>query len=323
MNEFVTVLGAVVPVFGIMVAGLMLRRLGWLTEAADQSLLRVSINLLMPALIFDSVLGNAALRRPENLVLPPLVGSVMVMVGISVAWLAARLLGIGTEREQRTFALTTGLQNYVYISLPLTVLLFDSGTTGVLLVHNVGVEMILWTVGVAVLSGGRLGSNWRKIINPPLVALVLGVVLNFAGLRFSVPGMVLMGGRMILTAVHLLGQCAIPVALLLTGAIIADHFNEIHGGRAIRVVVSAVLLRLGLMPVLFLLVARFLPCSIELKRVIVIEGAVSSAMFPIVMAKHYGGDTRTAIQVVMGTTFAGLVMIPLWIRLGGQVVGLW
>ena len=77
------------------------------------------------------------------------------------------------------------------------------------------------------------------------------------------------------------------------------------------------------MPVLFLLVARFLPCSIELKRVIVIEGAMSSAMFPIVMAKHYGGDTRTAIQVVMGTTFAGLVMIPLWIRLGGQVVGLW
>jgi predicted permease len=60
-----------------------------------------------------------------------------------------------------------------------------------------------------------------------------------------------------------------------------------------------------------------------LKRVIVLEGAMSSAVFPIVMAKHYGGDTRTAIQVAMGTTFAGLVMIPLWIRLGGQVVGLW
>ena len=42
------VLGAVVPLFGIALVGLVIRRLNWLTEEADQSLLRVNINLLYP-----------------------------------------------------------------------------------------------------------------------------------------------------------------------------------------------------------------------------------------------------------------------------------
>ena len=64
MNEFLTVLTAVLPVFGIMGVGFWLRRMGWLSADADQSLMRLTINLLLPSLIFDSVLGNAALRRP-------------------------------------------------------------------------------------------------------------------------------------------------------------------------------------------------------------------------------------------------------------------
>ena len=88
-------------------------------------------------------------------------------------------------------------------------------------------------------------------------------------------------------------------------------------------VAVASLVRLGIMPVLFLLLAKFLPCSLELKRVIVLQGAMSSAVLPIVLTKHYGGDARTALQVALGTSLVGLVTIPLWIRLGGHFAGLW
>jgi len=48
MTEFLIVLGVVLPVFGIALVGLIIRRLNWLTEQADQSLLRVNISLLYP-----------------------------------------------------------------------------------------------------------------------------------------------------------------------------------------------------------------------------------------------------------------------------------
>lgn len=321
MNASWTVLGAVLPVFGIMVAGFGLRRIQWLTAEADQSLLRLCVNLLLPALIFESVLGNAALRRPENLLLPPLVGVATVLAGIGLAWLAARFTGLETAGERRTFALTTGLQNYGYIPIPLCILLFDPGTVGVLLVYNVGAEITLWTAGVAVLSGRGFRGGWRRIINAPLVALVLALLLNGLGHFLFIPEPLLAAGKVPMTAVHWLGQSSIPVALLMIGALVADYLPELRGGRLFRVVVLSILVRLVALPVLFLLLAKYLPCSVELKRVLVVEGAMSSAMLPVALAKHYGGDPRTALQVVLGTSLAGLVTIPLWIHLGGKFIG--
>jgi predicted permease len=322
VNESLTVLTAVLPVFGIMVIGLWLRRRDWLTADADQSLMRVTVNLLLPSLIFDSVLGNAALRRPENLLLPPLLGFGMMALGVGVAYLFAPLTGLTQPRERRTFAFLAGLQNYAYLTIPLCITLFDAGTTGVLFVHNVGTEIAMWTLGVAVVSGGGLASNWKKFLNAPLAALLLALGLNFLGQHFTPPGPVLFAGKMILTVIHWFGQSAIPMALLLIGAIVADHLGEARGGRAGRVVAVAALVRLGLLPILFLLLAKFLPCSIELKRVLVLQGAMPSAVLPIVIAKHFGGDARTAIQVALGTSLLGLVTIPLWIRFGEYFAGL-
>lgn len=323
MNEFLTVLAAVLPVFGIMGIGLWLRLRDWLTADADQSLMRLVINLLIPCLIFHSVLGNPALRRPENLLLPPLVGFGMVMVGVAVARAFARAAGLRTKPEQRTFAFLAGLQNYSYLTIPLCLSLFDASTTGVLFVHNVGTEMAMWTVGMAALTGGALGGGWKKIFNAPLIALLLALALNFLGMFFTPPAAVAGVGQVFLTVVLWLGQSAIPLALLLIGAIVADHLESVHGGQAPRVVSVAVLVRLGIMPVLFLLLAKLLPCSIELKRVLVLQGAMPSAVLPVVLAKHSGGDARTALQVVLGTSLAGLITIPLWIHFGGHLIGLW
>jgi predicted permease len=323
VNEFFTVLTTVLPVFGIMGIGFGLRRRGWLSANADQSLMRVIINLLVPSLIFDSVLGNAALSRPENLLLPPLAGFGMVSIGIGVARLFAPLAGMQTKPEQRTFAFLAGLQNYAFLTIPLCFSLFGTGTTGVLFVHNVGAEMAMWTVGVAVLTGSGFSGGWKKVLNAPLAALLLALVFNFWGAMFAPPASVVFGGKLILPAVHWLGQSAIPMALLIIGAIVADHLDEAHGGKAAQVVSIAALVRLGVMPVLFLLLAKYLPCSIELKRVLVLQGAMPSAVMPIVLTKHYGGDARTALRVALGTSIVGLVTIPLWIRFGGQIAGLW
>lgn len=323
MDVYTNLFSAILPVFGLMGLGFLLRRWQWLTEEADQSLLRLCVKVLLPALIFESVLGNDALRRPENLLLPPLVAVVMVLIGIALAALAARFAGLETPGERRTFALTAGLQNYGYIPLPLCLLLFDPGTVGVLLVHNVGVEIVLWTLGVAVLSGGGWRDGWKRVINAPLLALVLALILNAIGQHVAPSENILAAGHIIMTAVHWLGQCAVPLALLMIGAVIADHLPELRGGQFTRVVVMAIAVRLLAMPVLFVLLARYLPCSLELKRVIVVQGAMSAAVLPIALTKHYGGDPRTALLVVLGTSLAGLATIPLWIRWGGHFAGLW
>jgi len=167
---------------------------------------------------------------------------------------------------------------------------------------------------VAVLTGQRIGRDWWKILNAPLVAIVLAIVLNTVGWETFIPSVVL-------TGIHWLGECAVPMALILIGAIIADHLHEFHSASGWRVIGMAVLLRIGILPVLFLLAAKYLPASVELKRVIVLQAAMPAAVFPIILARHYGGDPPTAMRVVIGTSVVGLVTIPLWIRFGMHFVG--
>lgn len=315
MSEFQTVLSAVLPVFGIIGVGLLIRKLNWLTEEADQSLLRVNINLLLPCLILDSTLGNPALAHWQNLLFGPLVGFGTVALGMALAAVARPLHGLRDPRAARTFAVSVGIYNYGYVPIPLALLLFDKQTVGVLMVLMVGVETALWTLGVMGLTGHRPGKDWRKIVNAPLIAIALALTLNTLGWNAALP-------QALLTGIHWLGQCAIPMALILIGAVVADHVHEFHSQSGWRVLGTAVLLRMGLLPLAFLLLARYLPASTELKRVIVIEAAMPAAVFPIVMARHYGGDAATALRVVFSTSLVSLITIPLWIRFGLKFAGL-
>lgn len=315
VHESLTVLSAVLPVFGLVVVGFVVRKLNWLTEEADQSWMRVNVNLLLPALILDSTLGNPALAHINTVILAPVLGYALAGGGMLLAFAASRFAGCADEKSARTFGVAAGLQNYSYVPIPLALLLFGQETVGVVCMFVVGVEAAMWTVGVAVMTGAGVGRDWRNVVNAPLIAIVVALALNAVGAQSHIPGPVN-------TMMHWLAECAVPSALLLIGAVVADHLHEFHTPRAARMIVAAVVFRLGLMPWLFLLAAKFLPMSPELRRVLVIEAAMVSAVFPIAMAKHYGGHPPTALRVVLSTSVVGLVTIPLWIRFGLKFVGL-
>jgi len=308
MDEFDTAFRAVIPLFGVTLIGALIRKLNWLTEEADRSLLRVIVNLLLPCLIFDTALGNPALGEIHNLIVAPLLGFGTAALGMLIALGAGALHGLKERSQQRSFALGVGLYNYSYLAVPLAMLLFGKETTGVLFVFNVGVEMCMWTLGVMLLAGGHTGA-WRRILNGPMIAIIAAILVNATGLLPHFPDTAH-------TAVHWLGQCAIPMALIVIGAIIADYFGEFNPRSGWRVVTAAVLLRLGILPSLFLLLIKLLPLSPELKRVLIVQAAMPSAVMPIVLSRLYNGDPPTAIRVVIGTSVLGLITIPLWLRFG-------
>ncbi|MEP6669994.1 MAG: AEC family transporter [Chthoniobacter sp.] len=314
MSEYLPLLAAVAPVFVIITIGWLIRRIGWLTEEADASLLRVIVNLLYPCLILDTILGNRALEKAGNVLLAPVAGFTTVVLGYAVSYFAAPLFGAGEPRQRRTFAFTTGIYNYGYLALPIAQTRFGPETSGVLFIHNVGVEIALWTVGIMVISGAARGGGWRKILNGPVLAIVSAATLHFAGARSWMPGVAM-------SAIHSLGATAIPLGVILTGATFADHMRDLSTGSRGLTTFGACLLRLGLLPLCMLALARWLPCPIELRHVIVIQAAMPCGMIPVILAKHYGGDPAAALRIILYTSAIGLLTIPFWLQLGLRWIG--
>lgn len=315
MSSYVQLFTIVLPVFLVVVLGVLLRRYGWVREEAEESLFNFVIKVATPCLIFDSVAKNAALREPANLLMAPLAGFTLTLLGIGIAWLVARGLGLHVGTGLRTFALTVGIANYGYLPLPISDAMFGLEARGVLLVHNVGVEAAIWTGGVLVISGLSPRAGWRKLLNVPLFSLIIALTMNLTGLTPFVPAPVL-------TAIQWVGMTMIPLGLVMTGVSIQPHLGDPGKLFSPRISLGACLVRLLLLPVVFLAVAKFAPFTVELKRVIVLQAAMPTAVISIIIARVYGGQPLTAVQIVLVTTTLALFSIPFWIQTGLVWLGL-
>ena len=299
----------ILPVFALIAVGVALRRSHWIEGAAETSMIRLAVQVCMPCLIFDTIVGNTSLREPANLLLPPLAGFATTVTGIGVAYLIARVIGLSKGTGLRTFALSAGLCNYSYLPLPIVGGIWGEKAQGVVLVHNMGVELALWSVGMLVLTGASPLEGWRRLLSPMLVTLVAAVAINVTGLAPFVPGF-------IRSIAHSLGVCAVPIGVVMTGVNLAGFLDEPSKLLHRNIALGACVARLGILPALMIGFAYLLPCSVELKRVLVVEAAMPAAVIPIILAQYYGGQPLTAVQVVLSTTAAGLVTCPLWIRAG-------
>ena len=306
MTASPSLLHLILPVFLVIASGYALRRTGVFTEEGDRSLLGLLVNLLVPCLALDVIIGNEALERPANWIFPPLLGFLVPALGYLVCLGGARLF-LRDVKKARTFASVAGLQNYGYIPLPICLALFDRDVVGVLLAFNMGVDIAMWTLGVALMPGGQAKGDWRKIIlSPPIVSVAAGIALNAMGAGHWVP-------QAVDGAWHMLGLCAVPIGLLVTGAVLADHMRPGMLRSGWNTISLALVLRLGLLPALILAAALWLPLDPALRTVLVVQSAMPSAVFPVVLAKMHGGDMPTALRIVLGTSLASLITIPLWL----------
>ncbi len=314
MTSYAQLFTTVLPVFLIVLLGLWLRRVEWVKAEAEESLLNLVIKIATPCLIFDSVVGNAALRQPGNILLAPLAGFALTLASFGVAYALARAIGLHIGTGLRTFAITAGLANYGYLPLPIVDAMWGVEARGLLLTHNMGVEAAVWTGGVLIISGLGLREGWRRLLNVPLFSLLAALAVNLVGIGPLIPSPVM-------SAVHWVGQIMIPLGLIMTGVSIQPHVVELKKLVAPRVLIGAAAVRLLVLPLLFFVVAKFGPFSPELKRIIVIQAAMPSAVIPIIIARVYGGQPLVAVQIVLGTTALGLFTIPFWIKTGLAWVG--
>lgn len=315
MMSYGQLLLTILPVFALIALGAALKRVRLIREEAEDSLFNFVVKVAYPCLIFESVANNAALHTPGNLLVPPLVGFGLSLGSMFVSWHVAKALGLTVGTGLRTFAFAVGLTNYGYLPLPILDAMFGSESRAVLLVHNVGVEAALWTAGILVITGLSPVEGWRRLVNAPVISLVVALAANLTGAAAAVPPLVW-------NLVHALSACAIPLGLIMTGVSIEPHLGEPRRLVSPRVTSTAWLLRLAVLPWLYLALARWLPCPVELKRVLVVQAAMPSAAVAVLIARVYGGQPLVAVQILLGTTVLAIFTIPFWIRFGMAFAGL-
>lgn len=313
-DAFFNIVAVAAAVFIITSMGAFLRKKGHLTDQADASLMWLTINVLLPALIINSVLRNPALDELENIFVPPVIGFGSVLIGLGLGLIFYKRIGLKDEKQKRSFLLSNALNNYGFLPVPLILSLYDRETLGVLFMHNVGVETAIWTIGIVIISSQvAIKDRLKRLINAPLCAVSSCLFLTYFDLDTQIP-------EFFFKTVSMLGQSAIPLALLLVGSLMYDSLNHFQLTDGFKVVASSVTIRLLLFPLIYIALLWLLPLSLELKRVMLIEAAQPAAMLPIVLSKQYDASPQVAFLVILCTSIGSFFTMPLWIHFGSQLL---
>jgi hypothetical protein len=307
-----SVIASVLPVYLLIVAGAVLRKMGVVRQEHDAGVMQAVYMVMLPCFILDKILGSTVLHSGPAVLSAMGLGFGMILVGISIGWVMGRLIGLERGTGMRTFALSAGCQNFGFTAAPVVEILWGTGALALLFVHNIGVETAIWSVGVMVLSGER-GLSWRKLVNGPVIAVAIGLTLVALRLDDQVTG----PGR---KALSMIGAGAFPLAIFITGCAMIDLVGTERPNW--RVISGAALVRLVLAPLAILCAAKYLPLSTDLRQILVIQAAMPAGMVSIMMARMYGGRTAVAVQIVIATTVLSLLTLPWIIAWGSEWIGL-
>jgi predicted permease len=308
----ITIILSVLPVYILMGGGAALRKLGILKQEHDAGVMQVIFSVMLPAFILDRMLGEEVLRNFQILTTGVGLGFSLIIIGIALGYAAGKAIGLSPGKGIRTFALASGCQNYGFTAVPVVEILWGTSAVALLFVHNIGVEVAIWSVGVMLMSGDS-GIPWKRLINGPIIAVVIGLTLVALRVDHMVTGPVR-------SAISMIGIGAFPLAIMMTGATIMDLAGT--ETPSWRIIVAGCLVRLALAPAVIILCAKYIPMAVELQQILLVQAAMPAALVPILLARLYGGRPAVAIQVVIATTVVSVFTLPYIITFGIRFLGL-
>ncbi len=316
MHLYHIILTAVVPVFLVMAAGFVMHRTEWMERDIETGVMRVTLNLFIPCLIISVVIGNPALERVSIVFWGLGLGFSLIVAGYALAFGVARIFGLQRGEGRRTFSIVTATQNYGFLPLPIIATLFpaETGPIALVFIHGLGVEIAMWTVGILILSR-HPGAPWRKLINGPFLAVVIGLTLHYSQAHVLVP-------EVVRTMMEMLGDIAIPLSIFMIGATIGKLYDRNVWSQAGRTAAAACLARLCLLPAVILSTIYWLPVPADLVKMLVVQAGMPAALMPIVVVRLYGGHVPTAVKVVLITSFASILTAPAVIAFGMRLMQL-
>ena len=309
------------PVYVFFAIGFWLRSKGALKAEEDKPVMQLAMDVAYPCLIFYNIMRYMVVETHPDIVSIGFTlraagcGFAEMLLGVTAAWVVARMLRLRIGNGLRTFTLTAGMQNYAFFVIPIVQMLFsahDDPTLGVLFIHNVGCEGFVWSFGVALMRGSMRDMDIGVFMRGPLLAVGTSLLLVWSGLGEYV------AQPPVMKAAEMIGAVATPVSLILFGCLMKDMLVQFKWQP--RMLISGLIARLGVVPLLILLVAWALPVETEIKRIMVIQSAIPSAVIPVLLARRYGGQPSVGTQILLSTTLCSFLTLPLWLAIGGALV---
>ena len=288
-----------ITIFGTMLVGLIVRKLGIVGVEARKDLTNLVINIVLPCNIITSFI-----TRLSTDLLRECVTIFLVSVGVQAFSVIYGKVLYRKESPGRSMNLRYGIicSNAGFLGNPIAEGLY--GATGLMLasIYLIPQRIMMWSEGIAIYSGiSDKKETVKKVISHPCVlACMIGLILLLT--QAIIP-------EVILTPVQTIGRCNTALSMMVIGMILAEiNIKEIVD----KAVILYSLQRLVIIPLIIYVVLTILPVSHLARGLSVILAAMPAGATTSMLASKYDRDPVFATKLVVFSTLCSIPAIIIW-----------
>ncbi|MEA4954570.1 MAG: AEC family transporter [Pseudoflavonifractor sp.] len=301
-NELVILQEQMVSFLTLLGIGYAFFRTGLVSETVVDAVPALVMRFVLPAMLLAKL---PIAGTPEQLFH---MGWVLlaIMILFAVHMLLAFLSGKLMRLQQPTLnvhAAVCGLPNSAFVGYPLLFILFPDDTALFMATYMLMDAVMLFGVAPVLLdpSGGGGKRDWRMLISPTNVCLVIALGMLLLGLKFPAPIQTTLAG---------IGDMSKSLGLFYIGADIARR----GAGKLLRrwQLYGMLPVKLVLAPVcIFWIVRTLLPIDDKYIMMVGIMAMLPSMITVCIQAKEYGSDPEYASGGLLVTTIASMFTMPI------------
>lgn len=266
------------------------------TRADWQTASRLTFYVLSPCLVFTSLIESDIVGS-EIVQLAAFVVLTVLVMG-ALGWLTARSIRLN-PRQVSGFLLAVMFVNAGNYGLGVTRLAFGAEAESRAIIYFVCSSILVYTVGTLIASG--FGGGWRGALKqlvtlPHLYALMAAFAIRIT--QWPVP-------QPIMEGLSLSARAAIPMMLLLLGGQLA----KASVGSYWKPASLGAVLRLGVAPLVALVMASLLNLSGPARQAGILEASMPAAVINTIIAHEYEAEPElVTANVVVSTLISPLTL---------------
>lgn len=296
------------PILVVVASGYMLQRR---LELDLQSVNRLSLYLLSPALIFSSLV-QSRIEVSETLRIGAFMALFVITIG-AVTWLVAFLLQLDTI-DRAALMLCVMFMNAGNYGLPAARFAFGQEGFDRAVLFFVVQAILAQTLAVYIAGAGHgdwRGGLVRLLRMPQIYAVLAALAVRFGGLRLDPAGEGILND--VFRGVALVGDAAVPLLLIILGLQLAETGRISEGPK----VALATVLRLGLSVPLAVGLSYLLNLDELSTMLAVMLSSMPTAVNVTILAIEFNVRPRFVSSVVVVSTAASVFTLTLILVLLG------
>ena len=310
---FTATLNQMLFMFLLIFVGFILQKLKVVPEESAKVLSKLESVLLIPALALSTFMHEFTIEAFQTSYKILIAGLILAIISLALGIVLSKIL-TKDEFKQKTYIYVLAFSNFSYVGVPVVQAVFPEHLLSYVLFTLPPLLIIFgWGVGALLIPKkenevkkqsfkGYLLNFSKAFLNPMVVAVVIGAIIGITGLTTIMP-------KFVVDTVDALRQSMSPIAMLLTGMVVAKY-NLTKAFKDAGLYI-ATFLRLLIIPILTGLLLKLLNLDTVYNVCILTYMAMPLGLNTVIIPTAYGKDTSFAAGLAIFSHVLAVITIPL------------